>query len=1021
MSPIEIRLKAILEAQGAGEASRSVRDLTEALEDYLSVVEAAERNRGERLAQSLQDLGQAAIRSPVFFVDQGRLALEAGDLEGASRLLGRSIAAGEPKALINQLGNRLLMARRNDPSSPPPEEEEEDDWADPRNLRRAGRIETLLERARINGGLNRARAAQSNLQEAQLVLEEIRRSEDNTKALERLTEALNATKKTLDEGRAVGLAGGAPEGEGVDLKGLLGSLTNFGLGRGLGGLPGGLGGLLGRLGGFLGPWGLATLGLGALGGGANLAFRYVSNEARAGREEGLYFLDTGRQLGQEGRIYESFLNAGRNPGLAYASTRRGLAELGYTALEGGQFARALGLPNSGENLYRDTLAGLRLSRYLGADPAEVASLLNAGVRAGAAQGGSIEGLSRVLYEAVREGTKSGVSESETFSSLNRTLEGLAGRGITADLGSAAGLASLLSGLNATGNRGLMGQAGAGQLNNVLGGLAAPGNTGLDILELQAFQGANLSATELGLSGGAARAYEAQRRLGNSYYTSRVAQERLRAANPAAVRALGRALERSLGENPTLEAQVYSELGLSREAIAELQGRYGSVSGFLARGASDAEIRKYLGATPKDLTPGGEAERLGLSAQLQRYQEEEIARLKSLTAALQPFDLQLRDKMLEVFQGVYDGARQAAEGLQLLSPTNLRALIEGTAGPPPPAPANGDPKAAATYGGFQKGLDDVSSIATWINQGAERVGRWIKGQPAPAAGPVFGQSEVAQGPGNAPLFVGRRGFGFMEQLGATARTMEPGERYPERTLQAIARAHGGRLPPWAQGGHNGADFRIGQAGVGDPVYSPWPSGTVISGIETGQDWQRHGTMDLHLRLPDKRIVIMRHLLADPRAMPRVGKRIAQGELLGYEGNEGDGYHLHIEFPGINNRDPQAFQRMLQKEGFSGWARGGYTGDGDPLEPAGVVHKGEFVLPKHITDQWRPVLEGLQAGQAPQTTSTVRIVGEGNLRLFSADPADSSGTRLAALLNDAIGQFANEYSRGLNAPQRRGRSQ
>lgn len=50
---------------------------------------------------------------------------------------------------------------------------------------------------------------------------------------------------------------------------------------------------------------------------------------------------------------------------------------------------------------------------------------------------------------------------------------------------------------------------------------------------------------------------------------------------------------------------------------------------------------------------------------------------------------------------------------------------------------------------------------------------------------------------------------------------------------------------------------------------------------------------------------------------------------------------------------------------GYAEGGYTGDGGKYEPAGTVHKGEFVMSKEKTSQYRPVLESMLAGAYPVT--------------------------------------------------------
>ena len=46
---------------------------------------------------------------------------------------------------------------------------------------------------------------------------------------------------------------------------------------------------------------------------------------------------------------------------------------------------------------------------------------------------------------------------------------------------------------------------------------------------------------------------------------------------------------------------------------------------------------------------------------------------------------------------------------------------------------------------------------------------------------------------------------------------------------------------------------------------------------------------------------------------------------------------------------------------GFKKGGYTGDGDANQTAGVVHKGEFVMTKERTAQFRPLLEAIHSGK------------------------------------------------------------
>lgn len=57
---------------------------------------------------------------------------------------------------------------------------------------------------------------------------------------------------------------------------------------------------------------------------------------------------------------------------------------------------------------------------------------------------------------------------------------------------------------------------------------------------------------------------------------------------------------------------------------------------------------------------------------------------------------------------------------------------------------------------------------------------------------------------------------------------------------------------------------------------------------------------------------------------------------------------------------------QAKAAASFAVGGYTGDGGKYEPAGIVHKGEFVVTKEKTRQWRPVLEAIHSGRDPFLT-------------------------------------------------------
>lgn len=55
----------------------------------------------------------------------------------------------------------------------------------------------------------------------------------------------------------------------------------------------------------------------------------------------------------------------------------------------------------------------------------------------------------------------------------------------------------------------------------------------------------------------------------------------------------------------------------------------------------------------------------------------------------------------------------------------------------------------------------------------------------------------------------------------------------------------------------------------------------------------------------------------------------------------------------------------RAGVQGFAEGGYTGNGGKYEPAGVVHKGEFVINKENTSKFRGILEQMNQGKLPLT--------------------------------------------------------
>lgn len=61
-----------------------------------------------------------------------------------------------------------------------------------------------------------------------------------------------------------------------------------------------------------------------------------------------------------------------------------------------------------------------------------------------------------------------------------------------------------------------------------------------------------------------------------------------------------------------------------------------------------------------------------------------------------------------------------------------------------------------------------------------------------------------------------------------------------------------------------------------------------------------------------------------------------------------------------------QARAQAQAAASFATGGYTGDGGKYEPAGIVHRGEFVVTKEKTQKFRPILEAIHTGRNPMLT-------------------------------------------------------
>ena len=92
-------------------------------------------------------------------------------------------------------------------------------------------------------------------------------------------------------------------------------------------------------------------------------------------------------------------------------------------------------------------------------------------------------------------------------------------------------------------------------------------------------------------------------------------------------------------------------------------------------------------------------------------------------------------------------------------------------------------------------------------------------------------------------------------------------------------------------------------------------------------------------------------------------------------------------------------------FQGFDQGGYTGDGGKYDPAGIVHRGEFVVKKSVVDNpgVRPMLERLNKGYAnggyvgPSSGATtspgvvVNVHTDGDSQVSQQESRRSDGTR------------------------------
>ncbi len=748
-------------------------------------------------------------------------------------------------------------------------------------------------------------------------------------------------------------------------------LTDYFGGRGLGGL-GELGNLLGRFGKYLGP---GVLGAAAGAGLVSWMATRADANADGARNEALAFRDLSRATGNERGTWQAFLGgADDDPATNALQTRSEITALGLTAPQAGLFAARYGIPQDATGLAADAIAGLRLAKYLGADEGQIANLLSGGVRAGAGQAGQIEALSRVIFAAVREGTKEGVASSETFSVMQRFFEGSASQGVTTGLQSTALLAAYLENLNQSGSRALKGQAGAAALQNIAQGLAAPGSEGLDIVVLQSLMGdGGLTPEALGLSGEEAKTFAQLSPL----MRARVAQEKIKALNPAVMRRVGAGIE-AMRLPPDLQLMLGEQfLGLSRQQSLEITAQFGGIGEFL-QSATPQQLQKFMQARPQDTKPLGPEGDFADDLLRKQVLEEERRRLTAIRDAnsqLVGLTEEFRKLRLEIDKLLSSGSLGYFSGFG----------PGGSAYRPPL---------------FQPQLPQPGAT------GAPGI-RVNPGLPLPAPDPEH--ALVSRVP-----VVG----GLGAQLGGTYITARPGEPYADPALAARYDRDGD--------GHEGLDYRIGRQGDSSEVYNYFGARLTVKDIRAYSDAQGKHNVDLLLRAPNGATFWLRHLRADPNQY-RLNQQVEAGAYMGREGFVGSGFHIHVEpvaLPGGGRVDPakeDQVQRWVQELGFKGFNAGGFTGEGHPLDPAGIVHKGEFVVNEAVTRRHRPLLEALNSGADPSLGSgggsgrlEVVFTGQGRVEVGGGHPA---APRLEELLSGALRQFATEIVNPYNEGNRR----
>jgi hypothetical protein len=99
---------------------------------------------------------------------------------------------------------------------------------------------------------------------------------------------------------------------------------------------------------------------------------------------------------------------------------------------------------------------------------------------------------------------------------------------------------------------------------------------------------------------------------------------------------------------------------------------------------------------------------------------------------------------------------------------------------------------------------------------------------------------------------------------------------------------------------------------------------------------------------------------------------------------------------------------QARAAASFATGGYTGDGGKYQPAGIVHRGEFVVTKEKTQRFRPLLEAIHSGRDPLLAKGLN----GQLITMNNRSMDGKLDRIEKAIREQKGLNLSIDERGIN---------